>query len=197
MIAIKEKIYKKVKSVIDGWDEPDIYAVSFFVCANESYKYGGFSNVSSFAVSYNAESDCPGAEEYDEERWNYAFWRQDEELIIDPYDGGELTDLLFAWYRENGMTNIGYEDTRNCYDRHFNYIGKGPVGLYELLNLVAEVAARLQTEGYTEARFGKKLPIIVHGLEYAWYDIEATKKANPHGEANTFLKAMKENGMIP
>ncbi len=32
------------------------------------------------------------------------------------------------------------------------------------------------------------MPIIVHGLEYAWYDLEATKLANPHGEAEVFLE---------
>ncbi len=196
MIDITEKIYEKVKSIMDTWSEEGLYAISFFVYANEAYEYGDYSNVSSFAVSYNAESDCPGAGKYDEERWNYAFWRQDEEPIIDPEGGGELTDLLFAWYRENGITNIGYEDGENCYDKHFHYIGKGPVGHYELLTVAAEVAARLQAEGYTEARFGKKLPIIVHGLEYAWYDVEATKKANPNGEADVFLKALKKNGMI-
>ena len=196
MIDITEKIYEKVKSIMDTWSEEDIYAISFFVYANEAYEYGGYSNVSSFSVSYNAENDCPGAGKYDEERWNYAFWRQDEEPIIDPDGGGELTDLLFAWYGENGITNIGYEDTENCYDKHFNYIGKGPAGHYELLAVASEVAARLQTEGYTEARFGKKLPIIIHGLEYAWYDVEATQKANPNGEADVFLKALKKNGMM-
>ena len=55
---------------------------------------------------------------------------------------------------------------------------------------------KLQSEGYTEAHFGKKLPIIIHGLEYAWYDIEATQKANLNGEADTFIQAMKELGMI-
>lgn len=196
MINIAEKIYAKVKSIIDTWSEPDIYAISFFVYSNECYEYKDFSNVSSFAISYNTESDCECADLYDEERWNYAFWRQDENSIIDPDEPNELTDLLFEWYKENGITNIGEED-ENCYDENFNYIGKGPVGHYELLQIVAEVAKKFQSEGYIEAHFGKKLPIIIHGLEYAWYDIEATRKANMNGEADTFVKAMKELGMIP
>lgn len=196
MVNITEKIYTKVKSIIDTWSEPDIYAISFFVYSNESYEYENFSNVSSFAISYNTESDCDGAGMYDEERWNYAFWRQDENPIIDPDEPNELTALLFEWYKENGITNIGEED-EDCYDENFNYIGKGPVGHYELLQIVAEVAKKLQAEGYIEAHFRKKLPIIIHGLEYAWYDIEATQKANMSGEADTFMTAMKELGMIP
>lgn len=195
MIDITEKIYEKVKSIIDIWSEDDIYAISFFVNSNESYEYKDFSNVSYFAISYNTESDCDGAKQYAEERWNYAFWRQDEIPVIDPFESDELTDQLFKWYEENGITNIGHED-ENCYDSGFNYIGKGPVGHYELLTIVSEVAKRLQEEGYIENHFGKKLPIIVHGLEYAWFDIEATQKANPNGEADVFLKAMKKLGMV-
>ena len=103
--------------------------------------------------------------------------------------------MLFDWYRVSGITNIGEED-ENCYDENYNYIGKGPVGHYELLGLVSEVAKRLQEEAFIEEKFGQKLPILIHGLEYAWYDIEATKKANIHGEADVFLKAMEELGMI-
>ncbi len=195
MINIAEKMYEKVKSIIETWSEDDIYAISFFVNSNESYEYKEFSNVSYFAVSYNTEDDCDRAKKYSEERWNYAFWRQDEIPVIDPFEPDELTDLLFKWYEENGITDIGCED-EDSYDSKFNYIGKGPVGHYELLTIVSEVAKRLQEEGYIENHFKKKLPVIVHGLEYAWFDIEATQKANPNGEADVFLKAMKKLGMV-
>lgn len=196
MINITEKIYSKVESVMETWSESDIYAISFFVYSNESYEYKNFKNVSSFAISYNTESDCEGADIYDEERWNYAFWRQDENPIIDPVEPNELTNLLFEWYKENGINNIGKED-EDCYDEDCNYIGKGPVGHYELLQIVSEVAEKLQQESFVEKHFGKKIPIIIHGLEYAWYDIEATQRANKNGEAEPFMVAMKELGMIP
>jgi len=67
---------------------------------------------------------------------------------------------------------------------------KGPVGHYELILLVSEVAKRLQQEGYCEKLFGKKIPIIIHGLEYTWYDIEATNNANLNGEATVFIDAL-------
>lgn len=190
-----EKLFSKVKTIMDTWTEDGIYAISFFVYSNEEFTYKNYSNVSYFAVSYNTEEDCQGAGQYDEERWNYAFWRQDENMIINPFEPDELTDMLFDWYQENGITDIGEED-EDCYDEDYNYIGKGPSGHYELLIIVSDVAKRLQQEGYCEQRFGKKLPIIVHGLEYAWYDIEATQNANPNGEADVCLKALEELGMI-
>lgn len=119
----------------------------------------------------------------------------DETLIIDPDEPNELTDLLFDWYKEHGILNIG-EEVENCYDEDYNYLGKGPVGHYELLTMVSEVAKRLQQEGFFEQKFGKKLPIIIHGLEYAWYDIEATQNANINGEADVFLEVMKELGTV-
>ena len=195
MANFEEKLYLKIKSIMESWCEDDIYAISFFVYSNEAYEYNGYSNISLFAISYNTENDCEGSGQFDEERWNYAFWRQNETMIINPDEPNELTDMLFEWYKENGIVNIGEED-ENCYDEHYHYIGKGPVGHYELLTLVSDAAKRLQQEDYIQSKFGKRLPIIIHGLEYAWYDIEATKKANVHGEANIFLEAMDELGMI-
>lgn len=194
MSNFTEELYQKIKSVMDTWCEDGIYAISFFVYSNEAYRYKGFCNVSSFAISYNTEEDCEGAGQFDEERWNYAFWRQNETPVIDPHVPNALTDLLFDWYEENGITNVGEEDG-DCYDENFLYVGKGPVGHYELLTLVSAAAKRLQEEGFVERKFGRKLPIIIHGLEYAWYDIEATKNANVHGEADAFLEAY-EMGMF-
>lgn len=187
-------LYDKVKSEILKWDEEDIYAISFFVESNEAYEYNGFENVTMWAISYNTEDDCDGADELDEERWNFAFWRQNVTMIIDVDTPNKYTDALFDWYAEQGVTNIGEENEDEMYDEHMYYIGKGPAGHYELLQLASGVAKRLQEDGTIKEHFGKDLPIIVHGLEYAWYDIEATQKANPNGQADTFIKAMKELG---
>ncbi|MBE6543451.1 MAG: hypothetical protein E7675_03550 [Ruminococcaceae bacterium] len=190
MINIKEKIYDRIKSIIKTWDEEEIYAISFYVNSNECCEYGDFYNLTEFAISYNTESDCNGVKTNTEERWNYAFWRQDEEFIIDPRDPDELTHLLFKWYEENGITELGYEDPDRDPEED-----TGPVGFYEVLNIASDVARQLQEEGFIEEHFGKKLPIIVHGLEYAWYDIEATENANPNGEAKDFMQWI-DNGMV-
>ena len=188
-------LYEKVKKEILSWNEDDIYAISFFVYSNEAYEYKGIENVSMWAISYNTEDDCDSADELDEERWNYAFWRQDETLIIDVDVPNKYTDTLFEWYKEHGITNIGEENEDEMYDEDMHYIGKGPAGHYELLQLASGVAKRLHDEGVINGHFGKDLPIIIHGLEYCWYDLEATQKANPDGQADTFFKAMKEMGV--
>ena len=133
-------------------------------------------------------------DELSEKRWNYAFWRQNETPVILADDENEGEKLLFDWYRENGIDNIGYEDYENSYDDEMRYIGKGPVGYYELLSVVTAVARKLQTSGFIKEKFGVPVPIIIHDMEYPWYIIEANKKANPNGEAEFFLLAMKNIG---
>ena len=194
IIDIETHMYEKVKSIISDWDEKSIYAISFYVESNEAKEYSGYCNVTDFVISYNTEADCDGADELSEERWNYAFWRQNEHPIIDTFEKNEGAKILFEWYKQNGINNIGYED-ENCYDADCKYIGKGPVGHYELLTMASNVAKRLQNELFLKSKYGKQIPIIVHGLEYAWYDIQATRNANPNGEADMFLKAMSELGI--
>lgn len=194
MAFLQAYLENKVRSIISAWNEDNIYAISFFVYSNEAYEYNGYSNITKFSVSYNTESDCSGAGELSEERWNYAFWRQNETPVIgiDPEDEG--IKILFDWYKENDIENIGYEDYDTCYDHNMKYIGKGPIGYYELLSEITAVAKKLQDSGFIKSKFGASIPIIIHDLEYPWYIIEANKTANSNGEADLFLVAMRELG---
>ncbi len=196
LTELEQAFYNKIKPEILKWNEKDIYAISFLVYSNEEYRYRGFENVTEWAISYNTEADCSGAGQFDEERWNFAFWRHNMTYVIAPNSPDKLIDMLFDWYEEQGITNIGEENYDNEYDENGNYIGKGPVGYYELLQMAANVAKKLHEDGVIKEQFGKDIPIIVHDLEYPWYVYEATQNANPDGQANTFLTAMEKLGMI-
>ena len=95
MTNLRAYLESALGSVISSWNEKDIYAISFLVCANEAYEYGGCSNVTEFSVSYNTEKDCDRAPPLSEERWNYAFWRQNETYIIDANPTSEGMRILF------------------------------------------------------------------------------------------------------
>lgn len=197
MINLREYLASKLSEIITTWNESGIYAISFLVYTNETYVYNGHSNVAEFSISYNTETDCEnqsGASS--EERWNYAFWRQNETYLIEADADNEGMKVLFDWYEENGIDNIGYEDSSTCYDEKMRYIGKGPAGLYELLQEIAAAARTLQNSGFIQRKFGRPIPIIIHDLEYSWYMIDATKAANANGEATEFFAAMKELGII-
>ncbi len=186
-------LYDAVKPVMQTWDEDGIYAISFFVYSNEAFEYRGYKNVSIFEISYNTESDCPGTGPGSEERWEYAYWRQNTTPIISVDEPDPLTDALFDWYAEQGIDDIGYEDPDGMYDENMMYIGSGPAGNKELVDLAAEVALRLRCEGFVDAQFGPGVPILIHGLETTGYELDATKRANPNGEADNYLKF--ENGI--
>ena len=196
MIDLQKYLESKLRTILFRWNEEGIYAISFYVNTNELRKYRGYSNVPEFFISYNTEEDCGGADALSEERWNYAFWRQDETPVIEADEGNEGIKVLFDWYAEKNIENVGYEDNENCYDEQMRYIGKGPAGHYELLSEITAVAKELQASGFVKEKFGAPIPIIIHDLEYSWYTIEATRKANPKGEADVFLAAMKELGII-
>ncbi|MCL2171137.1 MAG: DUF4303 domain-containing protein [Defluviitaleaceae bacterium] len=59
----------------------------------------------------------------------------------------------------------------------------------DLMMTISNVANQLQTEGFVCEKFGA-IPIIVHELEYHDLVRDATKNANPNGEANDFLVAL-------
>lgn len=191
MIDMEEYLYGKVKPIILSWNEPGIYAISFFVYSNEAYEYGNYSNLSEFSISYNTEDYCRSAPQLSEERWNFAFWQQNStDIISSSLENNEGIKTLVDWYSELGLDNIGYEDFSGMYDDESKYIGKGPIGYYELLCAVSNVARRLQQEGVILVKFNKAIPIIVHELEYAWFVEDATRNANPNGEADIFLDAL-------
>ena len=87
-----------------------------------------------------------------------------------------------------------YSEERWNYE-NCRYIGKGPVGYYELLEVISDVARRLIEEDYFLQRCGKRIPIIIQDLEFTWYVLEATKKVNIHDEAHDFFKALESGNM--
>ena len=195
MINFEEYLYERVKPIIENWNDPGIYAISFYVYSNGAFTYQHYNNISEFAISYNTEEDNkkfanPYASE-NEVRWNYAFWRQNTTHIIDPNEeGNEGIRMLFQWYSENGIENIGFNSDESQYDENYQYIGKGPGGYYELLTAVSNVARKLQLDEFIREKFGA-IPIIIHGLEYNHLVYSATENANPNGEAADFLKALE------
>ncbi len=182
-------VYDKVLNCLVNIKDNDVYAISFSVNSNECNEYKGITNLPSFSVQYNTEAGCNHAGKLSEERWNTAFWDYDEVFIVDVYNDRESAEKLIEWYNSIGVSDIGAENPDLDYDEDCNYIGKGPNGYYELLELVSDVALKLQTDGTVKTRFGI-IPIIVHDLEYSWYIRKVTENANPNGEASDFLKSL-------
>ena len=135
-------IIKKLKQLVKEWKKKDIYAVSVFI------NHDG-DEVTEFAISANTEEHQEG-----EERWNYAFWDQEEE------------DLMYL-------------------------LDEKEVDWKTLLELTVSAVRKLQEERFFNKIFGKDIAVIIHGYEYEEVELEATRRANPNGQAEEFFNALK------
>lgn len=171
----------RIQTIMESWnEEEEIYAISFFLQDGEE------GEIPYLAISYNTEEYCGKAAENDEERWNYACWSQNEENVIEEKE----EKLLREWYKNQGIPaeELGFEDSSDNYDDNGTYIGKGPKGMYELVQILVDVARKLKEEKVVEHCCKKDVPIIIHDLEYTWYMVEATKRANPGVDLSGFLE---------
>lgn len=199
MIDLEAYLYERIKPIINSWDEPGIYAISFFLDNNMAIGYEDYFYLTNFTIGYNTESDCEHAPAISEERWNYAFWRQEGYYIIDcEEEEDEGRQVLFDWYEENGIHLHRAEDgesmqkvLKDMTDEHGYFLPGEPRGYWELVSAASHVARRLQDEGFIRERFGP-IPILVHELEYYDRIKEATVYANPNGEAADFIHTMYE-----
>lgn len=194
MIDLEGYLLNEVKKVIDTWDLHDAYSVTFFVYANDAYEYKNISNITQFNISYNTETYYERNYDPDEDshyrikpdkyhsmqRWEYAYLQGKEEKILNDKN----YELLFDWYEQEGIINIGFED-----EKMFDEC-TGPIGYQEVLKIITIVAKRLQEEEYLKEKCGRYLPIIIQDYELSDCVIEATKQANVHGEANVFLESI-------
>lgn len=196
----KEMLRARILETLDRWPAEDQYAVMFFIYPNLAYEYKGCTNVAEFIMLYQRESDLSAqhnpffpASDEDEARWSIAFWDDSMREVILQYDTpNPMADALFAWYQELGVEHIGEEDDVESFSRDYH----GPNGLPELLEAATEIAADLQREGVLKSKFGKPIPIILADYEFTWYMLEATRRANPNGEADAYLEACERMGVV-
>ena len=135
---MKDKLKEKIITAIEGFEEPDIYAISLFVYDNEDNPCKP-----TVTLGYNTElnvmENISNASDEREARWNYAFWLQNEELV-------------------------------------FNF--KKSLTLDKFINNLVSVVKKLHESKILIEKFGKKIPIIIHKLEYYDEIVDINIKAN-------------------
>ncbi|MDE6594340.1 MAG: hypothetical protein K2K57_14910 [Oscillospiraceae bacterium] len=176
----REYLKEKIKREISDWDKEGIYAV-----------YIG--------VSDNNRMDEPlelpfilelGYGRGDKKDWRLACGIGNEKDLIETR---EERDALIGWLEGIGAENIGIEDSSKMYDKAMRYVGKGPGGMYETLETLMEIVRELFSEGFISESFGVDIPVIFDHLETPWYSVEATKKANPEGLADEYLRCLDDD----
>ncbi|WP_238916894.1 hypothetical protein [Clostridium sp. YIM B02555] len=179
MNSLKKYVFESIKAEILSWNNDvikDIYVISLYISNSEDDPRRPM-----ITLGYNTmeqyESALEDASDNAEAKWNFAFWLQNEELIIGDNWGENLEDgeRISQWIKEN---NLYYSDEEE--DEDFDKALKlGDEITSRFVELCVEVVKELHEEGIIEKKFGKALPLIIHELEY--YDLiaEQNKRANP------------------
>jgi hypothetical protein len=158
---LKKDIISAFKPVIASWDEPDIYAISFYVenyCDNPCEP--------TVTLGYNTERRCAektksaGSEE--ESRWNYAFWLQNEEAS---YGTDESKENVASWIKNNAMpyypcVDYDFDIPDDVDDEQLDMITE------EFVSALVDVVKELHRSGFIKEKFGKPIPVLIHELEY-------------------------------
>lgn len=157
MKDLKEYIkaeWVKAYQSIEQNELEQIYVFSFFVYDNEddprkptlTIGYNTFSNF---------EQEKTRASSDEEAKWNYAFWLQNNLILIGENDvnGGEL---IKNWVSDLGLQ---YDDHEADFDQSF----KGQKITENFVALLVQIVQESHSEELTH------LPILIHELEY--YDI--------------------------
>lgn len=188
MESFRSFVYDSIKEKILSWDKniiTDIYVISLYISdvlddPRRPMVTLGFNTYNNFKQS------IPDAYDEAEAKWNYAFWLQNEEIIIgDNYDENiEDGVRITNWIKDLGLY---YTDEQEKND--FNYTLKlGEKITHSFVELCLNVVDRLHKEGIIKKKFGKEIPVIVHELEYYDTIADQNKKINPQKTIKEFVE---------
>jgi hypothetical protein len=121
------------------------------------------------------ESSLIRASDEAEARWNFAFWRQNQIVVIGGEDwrGAEMFSAWFQyelgrWFTDEDETADPDTTYETCAQMEFHFFRK-----------MADVSAVLHERGVTLGPGGRRIPIIVHELEYHDEIAIQNARANP------------------
>lgn len=115
------------------------------------------------------------------------------------HDGDEVTDFAVSYNPEENQEG---EERWNyaCWDQDeeslMYLLDEKDADWKKLLDLCAKSVCKLQQNQFFSKLFSQDIPVIIHGYEYAEEELEATRKANPAGQADEFFEAMKDLGIV-
>ena len=177
-IDFKQYLKDKIKEEISQWDSADdIYAVYVGAAAN---------NRTADLLDLPFLLEIGYGQGYDRD-WRLA---AKHDYAVDLIETAEERDMLVKWLESKGAENIGTE-SGEMYDSSMRYIGKGPGGLYETLQTIAEIFSELFDSKFISDKLGENIPVIFDAPETPWYCVEATEKANPDELAEEYLKYIR------
>lgn len=143
----------------------------------------GFNTHARVRVESAAESDEA------EVRWNFAYWLQNELAVVaHTYDDPKGAALRKDWIEGLGLWYS--DEDRDRWDEEVDERAGRIVD--EFFALTVRVVQRLHASGVVERAFGRRLPVLIHELEYYDAIAEYNRAANPPDLVADFLRWMEE-----
>lgn len=157
--SLKNDILQIIKPIIKSWNDDSIYAISLFVDNDECTPSKPI-----FKLGYNTENDYTNAvlfaENELEARWNYAYWRQNQEFV---YGTGETSEIVHRWIVQKGFPEYTYKEIAAS---NFNDFEKLELITKSFFNILVNVVKELHQSNFIKQNFSKEIPVIIHKLEY-------------------------------
>lgn len=162
------KLKKFLKDIIEKYiTENDLKELVVVIYGNEDFCYKNVNNF--FSISLGALSQ---KDKIDEMADVFDCIDDNELFVLDPEEYGEEAQLIIDYLNSIGISDIGYEDENNMYNDDMEYIGKGPSGLLEIVDLLTDIIVEIWKEQELE------IPVLFLDYEGTWYLEESTKKIN-------------------
>lgn len=175
---------------IPAAEADDIYVVSFFI-DNE----GDDPRQPTLTIGYNTETQfrrsIQHASDEAEARWNYAFWIQNQLTVI----GDLASDPAGAAARREWISELGlwYDEPVDAKDQATAVESLAPRIWAHFNQACCRLARAFHETGVIERSVGRRVPVIIHELEYYNGIARRTQAANPPGLADEFT-AWVRNG---
>lgn len=168
VINISNEIWLAFTQEIIKWNEPDIYAFSFYM----DYDIDSLSDLRLY-FGYNTESQVEKekCKDFDDEtiRWNYNFWLQNETFCFG--EDGMSRGLVKAWFKQQKIRE--YESVE--------------LFVQQVIYTVREI----HKSGIIKEKFGMELPIIIHTMNYHDNIAKINIKANGELLDKAFIEYCK------
>ncbi len=174
---IREKAIEAIKNINQN-KLKDIYVFSFFV-----YDDMDDPRLPTLQIGYNTlinlKSEAGSIDETGEEKWNYAFWLQNELVIIGDSEDEVGQELIQGWLNKNGLNYSDQENYENDYT-------KGVEITTCFVEILIKIVQEIHSSKLTD------LPILIHELEYYGTIKEQNIKANGEKRVKEFTKWINE-----
>lgn len=185
-----KQIASKALASLSAARARDIYAISFFI-----YDEDDDPQRPTLTIGYNTESqveqvlDSATGQYPDpaEARWNFAYWIQNELAVIgDSTRDPDGADQRSKWIKDLGLWHDKPEDrTPESCDQHEQITAR-------FVETCVQLARNLHTSGLIEHTLGRRVPVVIHELEYYEQIAHQTEAANPPGLADDFAAWVRD-----